>query len=73
MTYPRLQGMGELFCHEANLPFDLGSVVETARNLIESSDTGVILIGDGAMAGALSYPMYMNSTLLLQPRTVLVG
>lgn len=56
---PEIARMGELFCNQAELSFDLGSVIETARNLIES-DAGVILVGDGAMAGALSYPMYMN-------------
>lgn len=60
---PEILRMGELFCHEAGLPFDLSSVIETVRGLIESPSSAVF-VGDGAMAGVLSYPMFMDTSSL---------
>lgn len=61
---PMLLKMGARF-HEASgfieMPFDAASLEGTLRSLIESED-GVVLIGDGGMAGVLVYPCYFNHT-----------
>ena len=54
--------MGELFCEQAGIAADKLSMLKTAVDLM-TSETGVLLVGEGCMAGALIYPMYMNNDL----------
>lgn len=54
--------MGEAFSRSIGVPFDPGSATETARHLMEHPD-GVLLFDDGAMAGALAYPLFLNHNI----------
>ena len=60
---PEIVRMGLLFCEQAELEPDVDSLIETVHDLLDA-DLGILLIGDGAMAGALAYPMYMNRTII---------
>ena len=61
---PEILRMGVLFCKQAGIQPDAESIRTTAYELMDS-DASVILIGDGAMAGALAYPMYMNRDIIV--------
>ncbi len=54
--------MGRAFADAVGVPFDEDSAAQTAVHLIEGDD-GVLLIGDGAMAGALAYPLFLNHNI----------
>ena len=56
---PEILEMGKAFAGSLGIPFDEQTAVKTAGELINSAD-GVLLIDDGAMAGALAYPLFFN-------------
>jgi len=59
---PEIIRMGELFSKEAGLEPDAETIAETMSGVIDSDD-GLLLIGDGAMAIAVAYPLFMNSSI----------
>ena len=56
---PELMRMGRLFAKSIGIPMHDESTLDTVEGLIDSDDA-VLLIGDGVMAGALAYPLYLN-------------
>lgn len=64
---PALVGMGERFFLESGYSkeatFDPATFESTLRSLIDG-DSGILIITEGGMAGALVYPMYFNASIL---------
>ena len=56
---PEILRMARLFAESLDIPLDDESALDTAEGLIKS-ENAVLLIGDGVMASALAYPLYLN-------------
>lgn len=61
---PELLRMGKEFAKAAGYSPDDESIVVTAGQLIDNP-YGVIIIGEGCMAGALAYPMFADSSCMI--------
>ena len=61
---PEIVRMGRLFGAAVGAPIDDESILDTAENVI-NSDESVLLIGEGVMAAALTYPFYFNKNMLV--------
>lgn len=61
---PEVIRMGREFAKSIGIPLDDESTLDSAENLI-NTDFGVLLIGDGSMAGALAYPLFFNKNILI--------
>ena len=59
---PELVRMGRLFAQSIGIPLDDESTLDTLENLIDS-ESSVLLIGEGVMAGALAYPLFFNKDI----------
>ena len=62
--FPEIIRMGREFSESIGVPLDDESTLDTAENLIKS-DSSVLLIGEGVMAGALAYPLYLNNNIII--------
>jgi len=60
---PEILRMAELFCDQADLPFSPESVVDTVTQMLDL-DSAIVFVSDGAMAGALSYPMFTDKSVI---------
>ncbi|KKL84866.1 hypothetical protein LCGC14_1960440 [marine sediment metagenome] len=62
--FPEIIRMGRLFAKSLGVAVDDESILDTAENVINSSES-VLLIGEGVMAAALAYPFYFNKNMIV--------
>ena len=62
--FPEIIRMGREFAKSIGIPLDDESTLDTAENLIES-DSSVLLIDEGVMAGVMAYPLYLNKNIVV--------
>jgi len=61
---PEIIRMGVLFADSLGIPFDLETTIETAEKVMTSDDS-VLLVDDGAMAAAVTYPLFLNKDIII--------
>lgn len=59
---PEIVRMGVLFAASVGIPFDIETTLETAEKVMSSPDS-VLLVDDGAMAAAVTYPLFLNKNI----------